>query len=434
VWKNIINIVLIPLLGILYFMKVHVEKYDVIVIGGGAAGMMAAGTAAKNGKSVLILEKNADFGEKLKITGGGRCNITNYELNDKKLLGFYGDAAPFLYSPFSQFSVKDTFTFFERRKLPLVTQARNRVFPKTEKAFDVYRVMKEFAKHENVTVKFQTPVKDLHMKSGKIHAVDTQKYRYHAESVILSTGGVSYPETGSTGEGFKWIERLGHSVHTPSPNIVPLRASDPWIKEISGTSLSFMKITFFCNGEKSFSKTGKILFTHFGLSSPLILNSSKQVSDLIEKGPVTAEIDLFPDTDKGSVDKRILKIFEQNKNKKMKNVLTEMLPKKIAEVIVDLARFQDPEKKVNTVTADERKNLRELMKHLPIRIDGLMGLDRAVIADGGVPLSEIDTKTMESKVVKNLYLVGDILHVNRPSGGYSLQLCWTTGYVAGISA
>ena len=414
-------------------MKIHPEHYDVIVIGGGASGMMAAGFAAKNGKKVLILEKNADMGEKLKITGGGRCNITNYELDTRKLLSHYGDAARFLYSPYSQFSVKDTFTFFEKRKLPLVTQARNRVFPKTEKAYDVYKVMKDFVKKEGVTISYNSPVKDIQRKGGKISAVDTQKFRYTADKIIISTGGVSYPETGSTGDGFKWMEKIGHTVHTPSPDIVPLRASDFWIKQISGTTLSFMKITFFCSGKKSFSKTGKILFTHFGLSSPLILNSSKQVADLLGKGAVTAEIDMFPDTDKGSLEKRLLKVFEANKNKNVLNALTDMLPKKMAETIHDLARLEDPKVKVNTVTTDERKRILDLMKHLPINIDGLMGLDRAVIADGGIPLSEIDTKTMQSRVMSNLYIIGDMLHVNRPSGGYSLQLCWTTGYVAGIS-
>ena len=415
-------------------MKVCEKHYDVIVIGGGPAGMMAAGTAAEAGKSVLLLEKNADCGEKLKITGGGRCNITNYQLDDRKLIENYDNSAPFLYSPFSQFSVKETFNFFEKKKLPLVTQARNRVFPKSEKAHDVYITMKKFLQKHKVHILYQSPVKDLHLKSGKISAVDTQKFRYTANSVILAVGGVSYPETGSTGDGFKWAKRLGHSVERPAPNIVPLRASDSWIKNISGTSLSFMKITFFCDGKKSFSKTGKILFTHFGLSAPLILNSSKQVADLLHQGNVTAEIDLFPDTDKGSLDKRILKMFEENKNRKAKNVLIELLPKKIAEVIHDLARLDHPDKKVHIVSSDERKRIRELIKHLPLNIDGLMGLDRAVIADGGVPLAEIDTKTMQSKKMSNLYLVGDMLHVNRPSGGYSLQLCWTTGYVAGKHA
>jgi predicted Rossmann fold flavoprotein len=413
-------------------MKIHPTHYDVIVIGAGASGMMAAGTAAKNGKKVLILEKNAG-GEKLKITGGGRCNITNYELDDRELLSYYGDNAPFLYSPFSQFSVKDTFTFFEKRKLPLVTQARNRVFPKTEKAYDVYQIMKEYITKHGVETKYQTPVQDIQINKGKISAVDTQKFRYTADKFIVSVGGVSYPETGSTGDGFTWMKKIGHTVHTPAPNIVPLRSDDIWIKEISGTSLSFMKITFFLDQKKEFSKTGKILFTHFGLSAPLILNSSKQVADLLDKGIVTAEIDLFPDTNEGALDKRFLKILNTNRNKDVKNALMDLLPKRIAETIYNMARFTEKHTKVNELTIEERKRLLDLMKHLPLTISGLMGLDRAVIADGGVPLDEINTKTMQSKKFSNLYLIGDMLHVNRPSGGYSLQLCWTTGYVAGIN-
>lgn len=413
-------------------MKIHPQHYNVIVIGGGAAGMMAAGTAAKNGKKVLLLEKNSELGKKLKITGGGRCNITNYDLDVRSFLSHYKDAAPFLFSPFSQFGVKETFTFFEKKKLPLVVQARNRVFPQSEKAYDVFAVMRDFMKEHKVEVRLSSPVDAIHTRDNNISGVDSKNTRYTADEYIIATGGVAYPETGSTGDGFHWMEKLGHTFHTPSPNIVPLRASDFWIKGVSGTSLSFMKITFFSNGKKAFSKTGKILFTHFGISAPLVLNSSKEVSDLLKKGIVTAEIDLFPDTDKGSLDKRIIKLFEDNKNKKLKNILSEMLPKKIAEVIHDLARLDDPEKKVNAVTSDERKRMRELMKHLPITIDGLMGLDRAVIADGGVPLEEIDTKTMRSKKTKNLFIIGDMLHINRPSGGYSLQLCWTTGFVAGM--
>ena len=412
-------------------MKYDSEIYDVIVVGGGPSGMMAAGTAAKNNAKVLLIEKNNDLGEKLKITGGGRCNITNYELDNRKFLSFFDDAAPYLYSPFSQFSVKDTFTFFEKRKLPLVTQARNRVFPKSEKAYDVYLTMKKFIKDAGVKILLNAPIYKINTKGSEITSVDTHNTRYVAKKYIIAVGGVAYPETGSTGDGFKWVKKLGHTVHRPDPNIVPLRASDYWIKNISGTSLSFMKITFFCNEEKAFSKTGKILFTHFGLSSPLILNSSKQVKELLEKGHVTAEIDLFPDTNLGLLEKRILKLFDKNKNKNIKNTLSELVPKKIADVIHDMMRLDEPAKKVHSITVDERKYLIHLLKHLPLTIDGLMGLDRAVIADGGIPLSEIDTKTMQSKVIKNLSITGDMLHINRPSGGYSLQLCWTTGYVAG---
>jgi len=415
-------------------MKVHEQHYDVIVIGGGASGMMAAGTAARNGKRVLLLEKNAQLGEKLKITGGGRCNITNYELDDRKLLTHFGDSQPALFSPFSQFSVKDTFTFFEKRKLPLDIQARNRVFPKTQRAYDVFVVMKDFIKKEGVNVQLKSPVIQINTQAGRISSIDTKTLRYTADSYIVATGGVSYPETGSTGDGFQWLKNLGHSVHQPSPDVVPLRSNDKWVQRISGTKLSFMKITFFCDYKKEFSETGKLLFTHFGLSSPLILNASRKVAKLLKKGYVHAEVDLFPDTDVGSLDKKVLRILDKNKNKDLKNTLYEITEKKLAEVIFDMLRLNDPHAKVHSLSAEDRKRLVTILKKIPITIDGLMGLDRAVLTDGGVTLDEVDTRTMQSKKIENLFLTGDMLHINRPSGGYSLQLCWTTGYVAGMHA
>lgn len=412
-------------------MKATEEHYDVIIIGGGPSGMMAAGTAAQRGLKVLLLEKNADLGEKLKITGGGRCNITNYELDSRKFLSHFGEAAPFLFSTFSQFSVKETFTFFERRKLPLEVQARNRVFPKTERAYDVYKTMRQFIAKEGVVVKCKNPVQKIEVENGHIRSICTATTRYTATSYILATGGVASPETGSTGDGFKWMKDLGHQVHEPRPDIVPLQSDDAWVRRISGTKLSFMKISFFLNYKKQFSRTGKLLFTHFGLSSPLILNASREVGNLLERGYVHAEVDLFPDTEINMLDKRVLKMFEKNKNKDLKNVLTELAPKKLAEAIFDMLHISEQHQKVHSVTQEQRKRLVHLLKHIPITINGLMGMDRAVLADGGVSLKEVDTRTMKSKIIDNLYFTGDMLHINRPSGGYSLQLCWTTGYVAG---
>ncbi len=408
-------------------------EYDVIVIGGGPAGMMAAGVAGKRGKKVLLLEKNRDLGEKLKMTGGGRCNITNYELDNRKLLKHYGDAEPYLYSPFSQFSVKDTFTFFERRKLPLVVQARRRVFPKTERAYDVYLVLKNELKKQGVTILLNHPVvKLIKGDENSISFVETKNgRRFKAKSVILATGGVSHPETGSTGDGFRWLEKLGHTIVHPSPDIVPLKSSETWLRDVSGTSLSFMRIHFFLNGEHQFSKLGKILFTHFGISSPLILNLARDVRKLLEQGIVEAKIDMFPDTDHKKLDKRMIKLMDQNKNKYIKNILSEILPKKLSDVVLTLSKV-DGNTKAHSLSAEERKRLVKTMKSLPLYIEGLMGMERAVIADGGIPLDEIDTRTMRSKIVQNLYLTGDMLHITRPSGGYSLQLCWTTGFVAGM--
>ncbi len=407
-------------------------EYDVIVIGGGPAGMMAAGVAGKQGKKVLLLEKNRDLGEKLKMTGGGRCNITNYELDNRKLLKHYGDAEPYLYSPFSQFSVKDTFTFFERRKLPLVVQARGRVFPKTERAYDVYLVLKNELKKQGVTILLNHPVtKLIRSVEDSISFIETKNgKRFKAKNVILATGGTSHPETGSTGDGFRWLEKLGHTVVRPSPDIVPLKSPEPWLREVSGISLSFMRIHFFLNGEHQFSKLGKILFTHFGISSPLILNLARDVRKLLNKGSVEAKIDMFPDTDHQKLDKRLIKLIDQNKNKYIKNILPEILPKKLSDVVLILSGV-DEYTKAHSLSAETRKRIVKTMKELPLRIEGLMGMERAVIADGGIPLDEIDTRTMRSKKIQNLYFTGDMLHITRPSGGYSLQLCWTTGFVAG---
>lgn len=405
-----------------------------VVIGGGASGMMAALVAGEQGKKVLILEKNKELGAKLKITGGGRCNITNAEFDTRAFLSHYGKAADFLFSPFSQFGVQSTFDFFEARGLPLVVQARNRAFPKTEKAHDVFKCLKRALDSNGVFIKTSCAVKKIHHKEGKVTEVETNQGSFTGHSYILATGGLSHPETGSTGDGFKWLRDLGHSVQAPTPTIVPLAVEEAWVKSLAGTSLSFMKITFYLEGKKQFSKTGKVLFTHFGLSGPLILNSANAVAGLLETGRVTATIDAYPDTDAGSLEKDIVKTFDAHKNKSLKTIFTMIAPAGTAKAIQTLLPEINFETAVNTITKEERKQIVRLLKTLPITITNLMGYDRAVVADGGVTLTEVDTRTMRSRKLGNLYITGDLLHVNRPSGGYSLQLCWTTGYVAGKNA
>lgn len=408
------------------------HTFDVIVIGGGPAGLMAAGQAAKRGKSVLLLEKNRRVGEKLVITGGGRCNITNVEEDKRSFLSNYGKSADFLYSPFSLFDASDTFTFFESLGLPLVVQARNRAFPKTEKAIDVLNALKRNNEKLGVKVRTGCAVRAILSEGSLITGVETNQGTFSANSYILATGGVSHPETGSTGDGFRWLRDLGHTVHDPKPTIVPLAVEDSWVKSLSGVSLSFMKITFFLDGKKQFSKTGKVLFTHFGLSGPLILNCASEVGELLRNGPVTALIDAFPDTDLGALDTKILSVLNANKNKQLKTIFKELVPAKTSEAISSLLNEIDFEIKVHSLSKENRKKIVQLLKALPVTITGLVG-ERAVAADGGVSLEEIDTRTMCSKILNNLFVVGDILHINRPSGGFSLQLCWTTGYVAGNS-
>ncbi len=413
-------------------MKRQNEHFDVIVIGGGASGMMAAGRASELGKKVLLIEKNKQLGEKLKITGGGRCNITHAEYDVRKFLAFFGSASDFLFSPFSQFGVKDTFTFFENLGLPLVVQAKNRVFPNTEKASDVCDALIKYMKKNGVVVKTNTPVKKISHKDNTITGIVTDTEIYTANKYIIATGGVSHPETGSTGDGFKWLRDLGHTVNDPTPTLVPIATSDEWSHLLSGVSLSFMKIIFYLDGKKKFSKTGKVLFTHFGLSGPLILNSSAQVAELLkEGGDVTAKIDAYPDTDIGSLDNQITKVFDLNKNKMLKNILKEVVPDGLVPGLVLLLNDINLDTKVHSIKKEERRKIVDTLKALPINITGLMGFDRAVVADGGVILSEIDTRTMKSKICSNLSVTGDLLHINRPTGGQSLQACWTTAYVAG---
>jgi predicted Rossmann fold flavoprotein len=406
----------------------------IIVIGGGASGMMAAAVAAAEGKKVVLLEKNNALGEKLKITGGGRCNITNNERDLRNFLENYGRAREFLFSPFAQFGVQDTFDYFESRALNLVVQARNRVFPKTEKAWDVYKTLEKELQKQHVTIKSNIKVTKINTEKGRIVSVQTSQGIFEGKSFILATGGVSHPETGSTGDGFKWLRELGHTVKDPTPTIVPIATSDDWSHLLAGVSLTFMKITFFLDGKKQFSKTGKVLFTHFGLSSPLILNSAAAVGELLMNGEVTAQIDAFPETDLRALDQKIVHIFDTNKNKLFKTVFPDLVPQGTAKGIQLLLSDINFETPVHSITKDQRKKLVHLLKALPVNITGLMGNDRAVSADGGVILEEVDMKTMRSKKYDNLYIVGDLLHINRPSGGYSLQLCWTTGFIAGKNA
>ncbi|MEN9921040.1 MAG: hypothetical protein RLZZ517_18 [Candidatus Parcubacteria bacterium] len=411
------------------------EQYDVIIIGGGPSGMMAAGTISQHHPhaKILLLEKNKKLGEKLSITGGGRCNITNAIFDTKDFLKKYGSAEKYLYSTFDQFSVQDTFTFFQKRNLPLVTEAYNRVFPKSQKATDVTKVMTDYCSHPNIIIKTNTAVKNIVLAEAKIQHIETTKgEKYSAQSYIFATGGLASPETGSTGDGFNWLTQLGHTVKQPTPTLVPWKVSDIWIRDNSGTSIDACKITVQVDGKKYFSCTGKILCTHTGLSGPLILNHSNKLQDALYSGELETFIDMYPELNHKEVDDLILTIFEENKNKKLKNVLSQITKLPVSEFLIKKHDPYDFETSVNSVSKEFRKSLVQLLKKIPITVTGLEGYNKSIVADGGVPLSEIDTRTMQSKKITNLYVTGDLLDIRRPSGGFSLQLCWTTGFVAGI--
>jgi predicted Rossmann fold flavoprotein len=378
----------------------------------------------------LLLEKNTELGKKLSITGGGRCNITNAEFDTRTLLSHYGEAAKFLYSPFSQFGVQSVLDFFVARGLPIKIEDRKRAFPRTESAKDVTRTMKRIVDASGVIVMLGVEVKKILLEGELVSGVETNKGIFTANSVVLATGGASYKETGSTGEGMSWLTELGHAVHPSTPDIVPLTVKEQWVKSLSGKSLLHAGITFGTRNNQ-IQKTGKILFTHFGLSGPLILNASRAVKKLLENGEVEARIDLFPGIEVHELEKSILTYFELHKNKTLRNVLKELLPAGITDAVLANGDVAVSETKVHSVTKEQRRVLVNRCKSLVATITGTMGYDWAVVSDGGVDLKEVDMKTMASKLYPNLYFTGDVLHINRPSGGYSLQLCWTTGWVAG---
>jgi len=413
-------------------------QWDVLVIGGGSAGMMAAGQAAERGAKVLLIEKNDSLGKKLLITGGGRCNVTNAEFDTRTLLAKFKESDKFLFSAFSQWSVKETINFFNIREMQTKIEAEKRVFPVSDKAQSVWDVLVKNLKKHNVTILSDSPVTNIKIydDSKTIASVIVKgKKEIRAKSFILATGGKSRPETGSTGDGFVWLKNIGHTVVDSDAALVPLTTSDEWAKKLAGVSLNGVKISLLQNNVKQDSRIGKILFTHVGVSGPTILNMSKDASELLKYGEVIMEIDTLPAFDYGKLNTRLQELFKEHDKKKFKNSLGDLFigiagGTALAGALVGLSTI-DPDLACNSITREQRLSLVKLLKHLPLHITGLLGVEKAIVTSGGVSLSEIDFKTMQSRIYKNLYLVGDILNIDRPSGGYSLQLCWTTGFVAG---
>ncbi len=409
--------------------------WDVAVIGGGPSGMMAAGRAAELGASVILIEKNEGLGEKLLITGGGRCNLTNNELDVRKFLKKYKENDKFLFSAFSQFSVKDTLKFFNDRGMDTKVEAEGRVFPKSDSAKSVWNVLVEYLKKNKVVVKSNSPVlqfiteKDNRISGVKVKGGEIIK----AKAFILATGGISRPETGSTGDGFHWLASLGHKVMPTNMALVPISIKDKWIKKIQGISLTNIKLTTFQNNQKQESVKGKILFTHFGVSGPTVLNMSKEIGELLKYGEVIIKLDLLPELDYSMLNNKLQELFKTDSNKKLKNSLDKIIPSSMVKMVLELTGI-DGEIKNNSVKREDRIRLIDFLKGIPMEVGGLLGEDKAVVSSGGVALEEVDFKTMKSKKIDNLYMVGDVLNIDRPSGGYSLQLCWTTGFVSGSSA
>jgi predicted Rossmann fold flavoprotein len=408
--------------------------WDVIVVGGGPAGMMAAGTAAENGAKVILLEKNEELGRKLLITGGGRCNLTNAEFDDRKLLEKFKDGGKFLFSAFSQWSVKETLDFFHKNGMGTKIENELRIFPVSNSARSVWDVLVENMEAHHVKILSNAPVTGL-LREGNILAgvMLKNKKTIWGRSIIIATGGTSRPETGSTGDGYMWLRDIGHTIVEPAPSLVPIAMKDGWIKRLAGVKLADIKITIFQNNKKQNAAKGKILFTHVGISGPAVLNMSKDVGELLKYGEVILSLDLLPAEDHGALNAKLQQLFKEHNNKKFRNAISNLVPAALAPVIVELSGI-DKEKPCNAVTREERLNLVELLKGIPLHVHKLLGAGKAIITSGGVVLDEVDFKSMRSRLFPNLYIVGDLLNIDRPSGGYSLQLCWTTGFVAGRAA
>ena len=407
------------------------KVYDCAVVGGGASGMMAAGLLGQNGLSVLLLEKNKKLGEKLSITGGGRCNITNAEFDTRALLENYGDAKKFLFSAFSQFSVKDTFEFFEGLGLPLVVEARKRAFPKTQKATDVVKTLENFVKRNGVEIVLNTKIKSLEKKDD-IFVLSDGKKEFKAKTVVFAVGGPSGKKLSKDlPASWKILQKLGHTVSPPSPNLIPLKTPARFVRHLSGLSFSFVKLSFKVEGKAKIKKLGKLLFTHFGVSGPTVINASKEALDLLEKyGRLHLCVDFFPDTEFDKLDRRIVNLLNKHPKKKLRNVLSELLPEALIKTIIYEIDKDLLDIKAGELSRENRRDIVHKIKDFCFKISGPADNKEAIVADGGVDLKEVDFKTMQSKIVLGLFLTGDVLNINRPSGGFSLQLCWTSAFVA----
>lgn len=415
------------------------EQWDVIVVGGGPAGMMAAGRAAELGARVILIEKNKLLGKKLLITGGGRCNVTNAEFDTKILLAKFKDGGKFFASPFSQWAAQESIDFFNSRGMPTKVEAEQRVFPVSESARSVRDVLEAYmraggVRAGGVRVEAGTPVKRILAEDGRVLGIELRGGRVvRATSYIFATGGISHPETGSTGDGYAWLRDLGHSVREAEAALVPITLHDPRVRRAAGVALPAVKVTLYQNDAKQSSRIGKLLFTHVGLSGPVILNASSEIGELLKYGPVSVELDLLPESGYEKVNAAFLEALTEHTNKKVRNALSPLVPPALVPLVLEMAGI-DPETPAHSLTRESRVRLMKTLKHLRFEVKGLLGMDKAVIASGGVPVSEVDTRTMRSLKYENLFLVGDLLDVDRPSGGYSLQMCWTTGFVAGSAA
>ena len=393
----------------------------IIVIGGGPAGMFAAIAAAETGSQVILLEKNEKLGKKLFITGKGRCNITNAGDMDNLFANVMTNAK-FLYSAFYSYDNQRVIDFFERNGLRTKTERGNRVFPVSDHSSDVIATLQKVLKEKKVKVMLHTQVQSLLMESSGEDA-----------PVIIATGGFSYQTTGSTGDGYRFAKEAGHTVTDIRPSLVPFLAKEDYVRQMQGLSLKNVEVRILNEKKLLYQEFGEMLFTHFGVSGPLLLSASAAIKPSLTAGELSMFIDLKPALTEEQLDHRLLREFDEAKNKQFKNSIGGFFPAKMIPVMLDLSGI-DPEKKVNEITKEERRHFIGLIKAFPVTLCGLRDFNEAIITKGGVKVKEVNPSTMESKLVQGLYFAGEVLDLDAMTGGYNLQIAWSTGYLAGISA
>lgn len=405
---------------------------SVLIIGGGAAGMMAAIAAGYNGNEVHLFEKNDRLGKKIFITGKGRCNITNASSIENHFSNIIYNEK-FLYSAYNNFSSEDICNMIESTGVETKIERGNRVFPLSDKSSDVIWALDKMMKDIGVNVHLKSEITKIENSNNKVILIDKHNNKFTGDKCIVATGGMSYETTGSTGDGYKFAEKMGHTVSKTYPSLVPFNIKEEMCKQLQGLSLKNIKLTITDEkGKVYFQEQGEMLFTHFGISGPLVLSASCYICDKFKEHDFYAYIDLKPALDKETLDKRILKDFNENINKNFNNSLDKLLPKKMIEPIIELCNI-DPYKKVNEITKEEREILVENIKNIPLTISGTRGFNEAIITRGGISVKDINPKTMESKIVPNMYFVGEVLDLDAKTGGYNLQIAWSTGYLAGSS-
>ena len=402
----------------------------VLIIGGGAAGMFASISAARNGHEVHVYEKNEKLGKKLFITGKGRCNITN-ACDMETLFEHVISNSKFLYSAFYGFNNYDMIDFLNEIGLKTKIERGGRVFPESDKSSDVIRVLQNEMSRLGVKIHFGQVVQQVLTKNKSFLGIELKNSeKIYGDGLIIATGGISYSTTGSTGDGYKFAKKMGHTITDLAQGLVPFNVKEPWIKELQGLSLKNIRVTIFQDRKELYSDFGEMLFTHFGVSGPVIISASSHVTKQIAKEPLSLKIDLKASLTEEQLDARLLREFESNKNKQFKNILDTLLPKKMNPIMLDYIGIS-PEKQVNAISKEERKQIIKGMKDFRLTLLSLRELREAIITRGGVSVKDINPSTMESKQIKNVHFAGEVMDLDALTGGFNLQIAWSTAYAAG---